>query len=157
MKKFIKPLWFLVLCFIWGNSMIPVSKSEAISISVMEATNDIVDRIESVEGVESSEKKFSLPSIRKIAHLLEFAAFGALTYLVMIPKSRQDFVNLFSFGLFVGFMDETIQLFPEGRGSYVTDVWIDVTGYVLGVIFIHTVSFFYEKKQKAKEPKEVLV
>lgn len=30
--------------------------------------------------------------------------------------------------------DETIQLFYDGRGSLVTDVWIDFSGVVMGMI-----------------------
>lgn len=147
MKKSWKVLWVLVLCFIWGNSMIPVSQSEDLSIVVMDKANDIVGQGGSSSGSsgESGGFQFSLPSIRKLAHVLEFAAFSALTYVNMIPQKKQEYLNVFFVGFLVAFLDETIQLFPEGRGSYVIDVWIDVVGVVLGILFMVLVRRIYEK------------
>ena len=36
--------------------------------------------------------------------------------------------------LFVAFVDETIQLFVEGRSGQVSDIWIDIAGAALGII-----------------------
>lgn len=137
-RKLLRGLWILVLCFIWGNSMIPVKQSEDMSIIVMEKANELVG--------QGNEGGFSLPSIRKLAHVLEFAAFSALTYVNMIPHSKQGYWNLFFLGFGVAFLDETIQLFPEGRGSYVIDVWIDLIGVVLGILFMTLIRYFYEKQ-----------
>ena len=38
------------------------------------------------------------------------------------------------FALLVALADETIQLFSPGRGSQVTDVWIDFAGACLGIL-----------------------
>lgn len=128
--------------------MIPVSKSEDMSIVVMDKANEMVGGSTS-EGEGSGESsggfQFSLPSIRKLAHVLEFMVFSALTYAIVRPQTKQGYCNVFFSGFLVAFLDETIQLFPEGRGSYVIDVWIDLVGIVLGILFMHCVKRSYEK------------
>ena len=43
-------------------------------------------------------------------------------------------------GLLIPVIDETLQIFSD-RGSALTDVWIDVCGYVVGVALACTVIF----------------
>lgn len=145
MHKIWKALWVFLLCFIWGNSMIPVSYSEDMSIVVMDKANEIVGGDDTGEDGSSGGFQFSLPSIRKLAHVLEFMVFSALTYAILRPQTKQAHCNVFFTGFLVAFLDETIQLFPEGRGSYVIDVWIDLVGVVLGIVFMYYVKRSYEK------------
>ena len=37
-------------------------------------------------------------------------------------------------GVLIAFCDETIQLFVPGRSGQVSDMWIDVSGYLLGMV-----------------------
>lgn len=150
MQKIWRVLWVLILCFIWGNSMIPVSKSEDMSILVMDKANEMVGgsgQEGASDGGEGSSGgfQFSLPSIRKLAHVLEFMVFSALTYAVVLPQNKQELCNIFFIGFLVAFLDETIQLFPEGRGSYVIDVWIDLIGVALGILLMIGIRRSYEK------------
>lgn len=36
--------------------------------------------------------------------------------------------------LFMPFVDETIQLFVEGRSGQISDVWLDMAGIVTGIM-----------------------
>ena len=38
--------------------------------------------------------------------------------------------------LFLPFLDETMQLFTEGRSAQVDDVWLDVAGVCFGTLFM---------------------
>ena len=47
------------------------------------------------------------------------------------------------FGLAVACIDETIQIFTPGRASSLIDVWIDASGFALGLLLIvifHTIT-----------------
>lgn len=162
MKKLYKILWILVIGFIWGNSLLTVGLSEAISIPFMNATNSIIDASTSdksentskdpdsddTEPEEESFLQVSLPFIRKTAHVLEFAALGALTMVNFMPKNKQSYLNVFFFGFSVAFLDETIQIFVEGRGAYVQDVWFDLLGVVLGMVFVCLVNLVLKKRNR---------
>ena len=48
-------------------------------------------------------------------------------------------------GLLIAFCDETIQLFVPGRSGQVSDMWIDVSGYLLGTICMLVLSHLMKK------------
>lgn len=75
--------------------------------------------------------------IRKLAHMTEFALLGVCwtaalarsgpggkggTRLLLVPLAC----------LLIAMVDETIQIFVPGRGSLVSDVWIDALGACIG-------------------------
>lgn len=125
-------LW---LAFIWGNSLLPGDESGAIS--------DNVGRILALIFGPWVEQATFL--IRKLAHFSEFAILGFL--LSWNGKLRQ--VKSMSFpvllGLLAAMTDETIQRFVPGRGSMVTDVWIDFSGVLVGSFVI---SLLWKKQEK---------
>ena len=73
--------------------------------------------------------------LRKLAHFSEFGALGFL--LACVPwrqgasrPSRWVLASLL--GMLAAVCDETLQLFVEGRGSSLIDVWIDSSGAACG-------------------------
>jgi VanZ family protein len=48
----------------------------------------------------------------------------------------ERFLNPLFSGLFVCFIDETIQLFVEGRSGEIRDMWIDFAGVALGTLIV---------------------
>lgn len=74
--------------------------------------------------------------IRKLAHFTEFSAIGALllscAYCFDRVRPHRYFVQVLFSGLLSAVIDETIQLFSEGRAGMITDVWIDMGGVVFG-------------------------
>ena len=75
--------------------------------------------------------------VRKSAHFTEYAILGvllAIQFSMYVRGIFQRLVNPAFTGLAVAFMDETIQLFVEGRSGQVSDMWIDFAGTVLGVL-----------------------
>ena len=75
--------------------------------------------------------------IRKLAHFSEFMLEGFLLMLCLRVYTKH-FVRHMSWPLLAGMstalMDETIQLTVPNRTSSVTDVWIDVSGVVAGLL-----------------------
>ena len=118
-------LFCLILCFIWGNSLLSREVSGAIS-------HFVADIFGGDQGATEEGHHF----VRKLAHFSEFAALGAVFLLLTGEYTSDRVKRAFSaafVGAFVPLCDETIQIF-SGRGSALTDVWIDVAGYATGAI-----------------------
>lgn len=92
--------------------------------------------------------------VRKLAHFSEFAALGAVFWLLSgeYTKDRAKRAISAAFvGIFVPLSDETIQIF-SGRGPAITDVWIDAAGYATGAVLTALILFFrFRSKAQAPE------
>jgi len=143
MKK--RVLWIILLaaivCFIWGNSVLPPDVSKSISSAVADWLSF---------GSGGSGEGISQFGLRKIGHFLEFAALGIVgamlirTYHLDMPlRITVTALSAFFFSVF----DETIQLF-NGRGSSVADVWIDIGGFAFGSLLV-CVFLYLMKKRKS--------
>ena len=128
MKKRIYILLFcLILCFIWGNSMLSKETSGAISRFVATIIGG---------NQEPSTEEHHL--IRKLAHFGEFMSLGVVSALlcreVFSQKTEQTLFCAFV-GVLVPLTDETLQIFTQ-RGPSLTDVWIDVGGFLSGCLAV---------------------
>lgn len=115
---------FILLCIIWGHSMMPPAVSSAESDWVA----GLMDAWLPLERLTFW--------VRKAAHFTEFAAWGAVAFLNLRRFSAyrlQAFFNTLFAGLFVAVVDEFIQLF-SGRGSLVSDVVLDFCGCLFGAL-----------------------
>ena len=75
--------------------------------------------------------------VRKSAHFTEYLILGvllALEFVNIVKGWFRRFVEPWMLALFTAFIDETIQLFVEGRSGQVTDIWVDVAGAALGIL-----------------------
>ena len=124
-------IFALIVCFIWGNSVLSSQLSSYLSMAVGEFFASIFgtgDGVTTVGGL----------SVRKMAHFTEFAALGAVASLLFkrFLKNKGIYaLGIALCGIFVALMDETIQIFSH-RGSSVLDVWIDVFGYAVGCFIV---------------------
>ena len=70
--------------------------------------------------------------------LQEYAGLGFLLAMntgagiVPVFFSYQDRKSKFHSSVLSAFIDETIQLFVEGRSGQITDVWLDMAGIYMG-------------------------
>ena len=99
------------LGFIWINSLMSGEVSGGLSGKVYEI-------FKSVFG----ENTFVTETlIRKAAHFSEFAFLGVLISLFMFENLYAKFSLAELFGLGIGLIDETLQLYTPGRSSSVKD------------------------------------
>jgi len=133
-------LAFLWALFIWSNSLKPGNVSGEMSGSVLRFINDILGNI-------SPNLTLSHLFVRKMAHFLEFAVLSVLFCLSCyflfavdktINKSLFIFISLPA-SFMVAAIDETIQLFVEGRAGKFTDVLIDTSGALCAVLIFFLV------------------
>ena len=122
-------LWLL---FIWGHSLLPASVSRteserwlALLQSWMPWLNDYL--------------------IRKAAHFAEFAVLGALLFLAADTRFGLWFPPCF--GVLAALLDETVQLFAAGRSGQVSDVWLDLTGFLTGWIVPALIAYLLRKRK----------
>ena len=136
----------LTLGFIWVHSCFPPDLSEEESTT---ATNVVQRVFDAIFG----EGKLYIDEavIRKLAHFSEFFALGtefALLVIALKRESYKSYLTLLPMGLFVGAVDETIQIFSD-RGAAVLDVLLDFFGYSVAVGLFILIFFICTKKKKS--------
>ena len=133
-KRILDILIALNLALIWGNSMLTGLSSEAVSGGLLALLGRFLP-------VLLTEAGHTL--LRKAAHFSEFALLGLLYCGRHRLVKGETPVHLMGFGLAVACIDETIQIFTPGRASSLIDVWIDASGFALGLLLIvifHTIT-----------------
>lgn len=137
-------LCILMLIFIFGNSILPPDLSGKISSAVGEI-------LASFLGTGNATQTVGGMSVRKVGHLVEFSALGVAVSLLLYEMVKGAYIRCSTVtlaGLLVPVVDETLQLF-SGRGSALTDVWIDVCGYAFGV-GVACIALFFAKQLKRR-------
>lgn len=133
-------LFVAIICFVWGNSLLSPELSNHISTAVGNFLAKILGS--SVEGGAVGGI-----SVRKMAHFVEFFALGLVTSLLLRTYRFEWRMRLnieAVVGMLIPVIDETLQIFSR-RGSSVSDVWIDMSGYACGCAMIYLI-FFVKKK-----------
>lgn len=111
-----------VLVFIFVQSMLPQSVSANESNWLTEKILNPFLRLFGLGPLTDH-------TVRKIAHMTEFAVLSAL----LLQCFRGRFLKSFCSGFAAAFLDESIQLL-SGRGASIADVWIDLLGVAIGVL-----------------------
>lgn len=126
----------LVLCFIWGNSMMPGARSDAISIGFR---NFLAAKLQGISWIHVPRNAV----MRKLAHITEFTVFGIVLTIMLKGMMRVSCGWVLLAGMSTALADETIQLFTGSRTSNVKDVWIDMSGFCTGVIIVMLVMLIW--------------
>lgn len=135
-KRILTALILLNLFLIWGNSLMTDTRSEALSGGLLA----FLGRFLPVLLTEAGHT-----FLRKAAHFSEFCLLGLLYCGRHLLVRRETPLHLMGFGLAVACIDETIQIFTPGRASSLIDVWIDASGFALGLAVIHLTTIIYNK------------
>ncbi len=119
------------IAFIWGHSMQPADISDNESGRFLEFFSKFIPMLRDAED--------GMFIIRKLAHFTEYAVLGVLLSLQFANYVKglfRRFIEPALVALSVAFVDETIQLFVEGRSGQVSDIWIDLAGASLGILIL---------------------
>ena len=123
------------VCFIFSNSMKTANVSSSASGTVLVLLQKILRRM----GYPGMAARLTEHMVRKAAHFCEYMMEGFFLLLMtrVLAGRYRRLLPYLSWPALVGVLtaltDETIQLFFDGRGSLVTDVWIDFAGVLTGM------------------------
>lgn len=145
-------LTLLWLSVIFGFSGEDSSSSDQTSGKVTETVLTVaVENFKEKPASEQDEliKKYNHP-IRKLAHFSEYAVLGVLVCLTVfsfIGPSRA--LSLYSLlcCIFFSSADEIVQRFMPGRSCQLTDVLIDSSGALFGIILTAILIYFLKRKK----------
>ncbi|MBQ7386600.1 MAG: VanZ family protein [Clostridia bacterium] len=95
---------------------------------------------------------FIVNNIRKIAHFCEYGLLGielAIYGALFVESKKRAALMSLVFAHATAFIDESLQII-SGRGPSITDVWLDLFGYV--VLYLLTcAAIFAIRKLRSKE------
>ena len=122
-------LWLL---FVWGHSLLPASVSKEESGHWLALLQTWMPWLTSF-------------LIRKAAHFVEYAVLGALLFGAAGVRHGLWFPPCF--GVLAATLDETVQLFADGRSGQVSDVWLDLAGFLTGWIVVGGIAYLCRKRK----------
>ncbi len=134
-RRILTVLIILTLVFIWIHSAVSREGSSAESRWVYEKLRWLLQLI-------FGEERATVHLLRKLAHFTEFFVLGTEAMMLGIDLagcSKKTVGIVFLLCNFCALLDETIQIF-SGRGSAVSDVWIDTAGAVTGILLVLAVN-----------------
>ena len=120
----------LNLAFIWGNSLISGEDSGNMSGGILVWVNSFL-------GLDEAGAAVLHHLIRKAAHFTEFACLGVLlAWNCQLRGEKHTAILPALLGMAAAVVDESIQLLTPDRGPSLTDVWIDTSGVVTGMMLL---------------------
>ncbi len=135
----------LTLIFIWGNSLKTVTESGEQSGEVYSAFTPLLNFI-------FGEGTITHSTFRKLAHVFEYFVLGIQSFALMLVIKGLKWLNLLfvlPFGIFVGVIDECLQLISK-RGASVTDVFIDLIGFIFSGLIMAILTLIIKSKINKK-------
>lgn len=136
-----KKIIFTVMTFLWvavifSFSLQPGEVSGDISGSFLQKVLEFfVPRVfEQLDTMPQEQLEIWHTVLRKYAHFTEFAVLGVLSSLTLLQtKVKWRGLSAMAFCLVIATMDESLQLFVDGRAGRVLDVMIDGVGALVGI------------------------
>ena len=143
-KKTVSTVLILLnLAFIWGNSLVDGEVSGDLSGGILAWINSFL-------GLDQAGAELLHHLIRKAAHFTEFACLGALlAWNCQLRGEKHTAVLPALLGMAAAVVDESIQLFTPDRGPSLTDVWIDTSGVVAGMMLLLLGYHLMKKKHRS--------
>ena len=121
------------IVFIFSNSLQIADVSEGASGRVLGMLQGLLRHL----GLPGAADRLTMHIVRKLAHFCEYLLEGFLLMLCLRVYTRHFFKHVswpMLGGLLTALTDETIQLFVPGRSGQVTDIWIDFSGVMTGLL-----------------------
>ncbi len=133
--------------FIFANSTKTAEKSKQSSSKIVDEVKPIVDPENKVNRSDFHKL------VRKTAHFTEFFVLGAVSWalcMALSAKKRRNFRYLpFVMTAVTAVMDEFLQTFNDGRSGMISDVFIDLSGAVAGILVFTALWAGYKKIKKS--------
>jgi VanZ family protein len=131
----------LTILFIFSNSRQIAGVSEGRSQAVLETAQQVLTKL----GQPGLAARLTDHIIRKLGHFSEYMLEGFWLMLCLRVYTKHYFRHIswpMLGALLTAMCDETIQIFTQGRSSQVTDVWIDFSGAMAGLLAALVILWF---------------
>ena len=128
------------LTFIFLNSLTPASASA-------EASGGVYDLLSRLIGFLPF---LTHAAVRKAAHFAEYAVLGFLSLFfprVFLKGKRREYISLIPFVILVAVADELLQFLAPGRVPLLTDVLIDLGGFLFGLLSSFLFLYLWRKRR----------
>jgi VanZ family protein len=147
-KKYIWLLIFLYILFIFSNSLQVGSTSSSISGGFTTTLLSLLKYI----GIQIEYATLH-HFIRKTAHFIEYAVLGILVFIAINiePLLQNQTLNFILFWILPASLDETIQVFVPDRNGCITDVLLDMSGFLTGSLLIYLIHMLVKKHSLHRE------
>lgn len=152
-----KKYWFFIVLwigFIFSFSLQEAAESSAISNKVTQTIieHTTSETAEKFDNMSAYELKQFHAAVRKCAHFAEFLILGVLMYLSTNECLRKHKVIVaWILCILVAAIDESIQLFVDGRSGQLSDVLLDSCGSLVGIFLTLELSALFRKKDATRE------
>ena len=120
-----------ITCIIFNFSLQPADISDAQSGLFVNIAKMILDTIPNI----TVDIDTLTTIIRKLAHFSEYGALGVSVYILCVSvKSYSHSKLLYFYGIIIPFIDECIQAFIPGRSCQISDMLLDMSGFMTGLL-----------------------
>lgn len=142
---------FLILIFIFGNSMISGDTSSEESGFFSNIFINIFfhnyDKLSITRQLEISS--FSNHIVRKAAHVTEYLTLGIFVLLLLKETLKKKYIYiLMPVAVYiVALIDEFIQTFTPARGPSIKDTFIDLSGALIFSIIMYLITIYRKRNR----------
>ncbi len=145
-------IWMVVIfCFSSRDADESEKDSYKVGLTVGKIVIPDFEEKSEVEQLEFAQKIDH--SVRKAAHATEYAILGMLLVGVFYPMGKLGLLLPFILSALYAVTDEIHQVFVPGRDGNATDVMIDSSGALIGVLILFIIIFL--KKKITKKPQDI--
>lgn len=142
LRILLSALTLLLIVFIFSNSVKNAEESSASSGRVVAFLNSVC----AFFGLKFS---FTQAVVRTLAHFCEFGLLGVLSQLMFLSyfgvKAKAIISSVITV-VFTALTDEIIQLFSEGRAFQLSDLIIDFSGSLLGLVAVFLIAMLVKNR-----------
>lgn len=141
-------LW-MVLIFYFSAQAAPQSSEQ--SMGIVKIIKSFAEKVStSAKNLDISFWENVERSLRKLAHGFIYFVLGilALNFMINCNVKRKKLMSL-GICLVYAISDEVHQLFVPGRSGQISDVFVDFTGSILGVLLFAILYFYVCSRRKA--------
>lgn len=143
--KIILVITWMIVIFMFSNQV--ATESTKLTEDLTNNVIDVVDKDINEEGRNNIIEYIFVP-LRKSAHFFVYFILGILIYSLLIEhKFKHKFMLTLILVLLYAITDEFHQTFIPGRSAAIKDVFIDLSGGMVGTSLI---ILFYKIKNKIK-------
>lgn len=155
-RKWAPPIITIAITiFIFYMSSRPAGQSDEISLETTKTAVGIWSLLPFFDWSAESMQELAYmlnPIMRKVAHFVEFAMLGISAFLTMksrlvSKKIKSRIMIAWGYCATVAILDETLQLFVDGRHGSIEDVLLDSIGAIIGMVVFYILGHIRQKNR----------